>query len=147
MKKLIIAALLSITVATSTFATVINNESNIMALFTTAYPTATQVHYKTVGELISVTFILDKHSMQAFYNAEGDKVAESKVISITDLSKAAQENIYRSHPNSIVTEVVEMNAAQEGASGYYVSLVNETHKVILKVSASGEVSVFKKNKK
>lgn len=148
MKKFIIAAALTVVIAANASAASLNTDKSIISTaFTAAYPGATQVHYKTVGELYSITFDLNNAHMEAFYNAEGEKVAVSKVISFNTLSMKAQETIQNNYSQYVVTEVIEMNDLAEGATSYYVSMLNDTHKIIAKVSAFNEVTTFKKTKR
>jgi hypothetical protein len=144
MKKFIIAAITVITLATSAFAADTNDKA--MNLFKAAYPGAEKVHYKTVGELVSISFVLDSTSMQAFYNAEGEQVAISRVISYDNLPQKATLTLESRFSGYTATEVIEMDHGADGIS-YYVSLLNNSQKVIAQVSVNGEVSVFKKSAK
>ncbi|GGH59588.1 hypothetical protein HNQ91_000661 [Filimonas zeae] len=141
MKKFIIAAIALISFTTATFAA--GNNDKAMDLFKASYPGATQVHYKTVGELVSVRFVLDNTRMEAFYNEEGEQVAISKAISYQNLPVTAIRNIEQKFNGYTATEVIEMEHNTAGTS-YYVSLVNNGHKVIVQVRLNGEVSVFRK---
>ncbi|GGH78002.1 opacity protein-like surface antigen [Filimonas zeae] len=144
MKKFIIAAITVITLATSAIAADTNDKA--MNLFKAAYPGAEKVHYKAVGELVSITFQLEGTSMQAFYNAEGEQVAVSRVIDYKKLPLRAVTTLENKFNGYTATEVIEMDHSTEGTS-YYVSLVNDSQKVIAQVSMNGEVSVFKKSAK
>jgi hypothetical protein len=144
MKKFIIAAITALTFTASAFAADTNNET--MNLFKATYPGATQVHYKTIGELISVSFVLDSTSMQAFYNEAGEQVAVSRTISCEKLPLRAAITLAGNYNRYAVTEVIEMDHSTEGTS-YYVSVENNSQKVILQVRVNGEVSVFKKSAK
>ncbi|GGH77978.1 hypothetical protein HNQ91_003983 [Filimonas zeae] len=141
MKKFIIAAITVITLATSAFAADTNDKT--INLFKAAYPGAEKVHYKAVGELVSVSFVLDGTNMQAFYNTEGEQIAVSRVTDYKRLPLRATTTLENKFKGYTATEVIEMDHSTEGTS-YYVSLVNDSQKVIAQVSVSGEVSVFKK---
>ncbi|GGH77994.1 hypothetical protein HNQ91_003979 [Filimonas zeae] len=144
MKKFIIAAITVITLATTAFAADTNDKT--MNLFKAAYPGAEKVHYKAVGELFSVSFVLDGTNMQAFYNAAGEQIAVSRSIAYKNLPARAIVALENKFKGYAATEVIEMDHSTEGSS-YYVSLVNDSQKVIAQVSVSGEVSVFKKSAK
>lgn len=142
MKKFIIAAIAAITLVTTAFAA--NNNDKASSLFKAAYPDATNVHYKTTGELVSISFVLDSTRMQAFYNTSGEQVAISRAISIQNLPLRAQRYMADKFSGYTATEVIEIDHSIEGTN-YYVSLVNNNQKVIAQVSVGGEVSVFKKS--
>lgn len=144
MKKFIIAAITVITLITSAFAADVNDKT--LNLFKAAYPGAEKVHYKTVGELVSITFVLNNTSMQAFYNEEGEQVAVSRVIAYKQLPLKAIHVLGNKFCGYTATEAIEMEYKNEDTA-YYVSFVNDSQKVIVKVSAGGEVSTFKKSAK
>lgn len=140
-EKFIIAAIAILTFTAAAFAADHNDKA--LTLFKAAYPGATHVHYKTVGELVSIRFQLDSTSMQAFYNNEGEQVAVSRVIGYQKLPGRAQSEIAGKFVGYTATEVIEMEHSGEGLC-YYVSLVGNNRKIVLQVSPGGEVSVFKK---
>ncbi|MDR6340215.1 hypothetical protein HNQ91_003280 [Filimonas zeae] len=142
MKKFIIAAITVITLASTAFAA--DNNDKATSLFKAAYPGATNVHYKTTGELVSISFVSDSTRMQAFYNTSGEQVAISREISTQSLPLRAQRYITEKFSDYTTKEVIEMDHSTEGTN-YYVSLVNGNQKVIAQVSVGGEVSVFKKS--
>lgn len=141
MKKFITAVITVITLTASAFAADYNDKA--ISLFKAAYPGASNVHYKTVGELVSIRFQLDSTSMQAFYNLDGEQVAVSRAVNFQKLPMRAQRDIESRYNGYTATEVIEMEHSTEGTS-YYVSLSASGRKVIVQVSLAGEVSVFKK---
>lgn len=143
MKKLFITLVLFIAATVITHAANVNDNSRIAAFFKAAYPGATRVHYKTVEEMVSVSFVLDGTQMQAFYNNEGERLAISKVVDVKSLPLKAQTNIGKKYADYTVTEVIEMQYASEDAS-WYVSVVNDNQKIILHISAEGVLSIFTK---
>lgn len=142
MKKLLIAAITVITLTASAFAADTNDK--MLNLFKAAYPTAEKVHYKAVGELVSISFVLNNTNMQAFYNSEGEQVAVSRVIAYNNLPSRSQITLASKFKGFTATEVIEMDHSTEGVS-YYVSLESNNQKVIAQVSTGGEVSIFKKS--
>ncbi|BAV07557.1 hypothetical protein SAMN05421788_10991 [Filimonas lacunae] len=141
MKKFIIAAIAIIVFTANTFAADTNDKT--LSLFKAAYPNATHVHYKTLGDLVSIHFIADNTAMEAFYNTDGEQIAISKVISYQALPLKAINALQRKFSHYTTTEVIEMDHSTEGVF-YYVSLVNNNQKVIAQVSLEGAVSIFKK---
>lgn len=145
MKKLFIAALLTIVVAVTASAGSFVENAKLEALFKAAYPGATHVHYKTVGELISITFIWENHNMQAFYNSDAEKVAVSRVIKFGSLPMRGQEAVNQRYAGYNITEVIEMDSQEEGVC-YYLSLNKDAKKLIVRLSVLGDLNVFKRLK-
>ncbi|GGH62121.1 hypothetical protein HNQ91_001204 [Filimonas zeae] len=145
MKKLLIAAVLTIVVAATASAGSFVENAKLEALFKAAYPGATHVHYKTVGDLISVSFMLDHHAMQAFYDIEGEKVAVSKAILFSTLPMRGQEAIKTRYAGYTATEAIEMDSQMEGVC-YYISLKNDTRKIVVRLSPNGDLELFKRIK-
>lgn len=146
MKKLLIAALLTIVVAATASAGSLVENAKLEAVFKAAYPGATHVHYKTVGELVSVTFVLDNYSMQAFYNSDGEKIAVSRVMRFSNLPMRGQDAIHQRYENYAATEVIEMDSQEEGVC-YYISLEKDSKKLTVRLSTAGDLTVFKRIKK
>lgn len=146
MKKLLATALFIVAMATAVSAAGLGGNSTVEALFKAAYPGATNVHFKTVGELVSVSFELNNHNMQAFYDTEGTKVAVSKNIDFTSLSMRGQNAVKQKYTNYTPVETIEMDSQEEGLC-YYVSLLDGTQKIVVRVSPGGDVTFFKKLKK
>ncbi|BAV07534.1 hypothetical protein SAMN05421788_109113 [Filimonas lacunae] len=144
MKKFIIAAIAIIAFTANTFAADTNDKT--ISLFKAAYPNATNVHYKLLGEVVSISFVVNNTSMQAFYNNDGEQVAVSRETSINRLPARAITTLNSKYPGYTTTEVIEMEHSTEGTS-YYVSLEKNNQKVITQVSVDGSVSVFKKYNK
>ncbi|BAV05487.1 hypothetical protein SAMN05421788_10561 [Filimonas lacunae] len=143
MKKFIIAAITFITLATTAFAA--DNNSHVASLFKAAYPNATNVHYKSIGEVVSISFVDNGNNMQAFYN-EGEQIAISRTISLQQLPSRAITALQNRFNGYATTEVIELDHNIEGTS-YYVSLETSSQKVVAQVSVNGEVSLFKKSAK
>ncbi|BAV04831.1 hypothetical protein SAMN05421788_11849 [Filimonas lacunae] len=142
MKKFIIAAIAFISMTSMALAA--GNNEKTLDLFKASYPEAKKIHYKTVGDLLCVHFVLDSTQMEAFYNEEGEQVAISKVISYQNLPALAISNIENNYSGYTVTEVIEMEHNATGTS-YFVSLVNNEQKVITQVSLNGKISLFRKS--
>lgn len=143
MKKLLIAAVLTIVVAATASAGSFVENARLEALFKAAYPGATHVHYKTVGELISVSFMHNGCTMQAFYNDNCERVAVSKAIVFSALPMRGQEAINNRYEGYTATEAVEMDSEMEGLC-YYISLKKDTKRLIVRLTPSGDLELFKR---
>lgn len=143
MKKLIAVLLVTVISITDICASTAAINAKVESQFSAAFPGATQVNYKTIGSLITVKFILNNKSMEAFYNPSGEQVAVSKVIDYAHLPDESKKFISSNYQNYTVTEVIEMNHTEEGLT-YYISMINGNQQLILTTDATGNVSVFKK---
>lgn len=143
MKRFIILAITILILIASALAA---DTSQLLAQFKARYPDATDIQYKMTGDFFSILFVQNGVKMNIFYNEAGDQVAISRVINYNTLppkSQAAMQNRYKGYTPA---ETIEMNHSMEGTA-WYVSLENPQWRVIVMVSLSGDVSLFKKTKK
>ncbi|MCW3079301.1 hypothetical protein [Segetibacter sp.] len=146
MKKLFIAALLTITVAASSFATPDKKISNLaINNFRFEFAKASNVSWSTAENYYKATFNIGAEKMEAFYNARGEKVAISRTISIDELPVKAKRAFAKDYSDYIVKEAVEMEGMEETA--YFIAAENDKESVILRVTGTGGVSNFKTTKK
>lgn len=145
MKKFFTTALLTVTLISGAFAG--NNAAGTKAesAFKAAYPNAQHVCLTDKDDHTTISFSWNGQKMQAFYDNEGNELATSRNIELGNLPARAQKAIASKYSDYTATEAIELDHVQNGLS-YYVSLQNETTKIILEVSSQGELSVFKKNK-
>ena len=141
MKKIILAAILVVSLAATSFAAPLSFKLN--SVFKKAYPAAVNVSWKTNESFTTISFTVNKQHMQAFYNNDGQLLATSRPVELSNLPMAAIQRIHERYNGYTATEAIEFNHAEEGAS-YYISLQKEGKKVVLNVSSQGDLSVFKK---
>ncbi|MDB5246268.1 MAG: hypothetical protein JWQ40_662 [Segetibacter sp.] len=151
MKKLLIAVLLAVTVATSAFADTKKVNILIKNTFNADYPGATNITWTIGSNFAKATFVVDKQKMEAFYQINGDKIGTSKSIDPEDLPVSAKRTLAKKYSEFIafgsfsVKEAIRFDRADEGA--YFISLENEHESVILKVTDSGVVTLFDRAEK
>ena len=146
MKKLFIAALLTITVAASSFASDNKKISNLaINNFRLEFAKASNVSWSTAEKYYKATFYMGAEKMEAFYNASGEKVATSRTISIDELPVKAKRAFAKDYSDYTVKEAVEMDGIEETA--YFLTAENDKESVILKVTGTGGLSIFKTTKK
>src|SRR4051812_40760056 len=91
MKKLLMAALLLVTIAGSALATETNTVSSTVANnFAYDYTKASNVTWTTTDNYVKATFILNNQRMEAFYNLEGDKIGSSTAFNVEELPVKAK---------------------------------------------------------
>lgn len=137
MKNLIIAALLSVSLATTAFAAPAK-EMGASSSFQSDFKGATNVTWKTTSNFVKASFLLNNVRMEAFYDFEGNMIAKSSAISIDQLPQNAKATLDSKYVNYKVVESVSIDGPEETA--FYVSVKNENETLILKVDQFGAIS-------
>lgn len=146
MKKLFFAAILSISVAVSAFATDANKINyRIRQNFETEFRDATEVQWTLRSNFAKATFNLDGEAVEAFYNLSGTMIGTSKKITIDDLPTGAKRVFARKWGEYNVKDAIKFQGVEQ--TDYYISAENDEEDVVLKVSDNFHVSVFKRVKK
>ncbi|GEO09415.1 hypothetical protein [Segetibacter aerophilus] len=145
MKKLLLAAFVVATFATTAFAE--PTKVNYLALknFAAEFKKASDVSWSTTGEFVKATFVADNQRMEAFYTLAGEKIGTSRGISIDELPLKAKRAFAKKYESYNVKESILFEGTDEDA--YFIKAENDAEEVIVKVSEGGSVSVFKRNKK
>ena len=145
MKKLFIAALLTVTVATSAFAADEKKiGGSILRAFESEFSGANNVQWSVKTEFIKATFEIDGIKTDAFYNHQGESIGTSRRITLEDLPVQAKRTFAKKYSDYVVKEAIKFQGNDETA--FYVSAENEKHSVILKITGAG-MSTFKKTSK
>jgi hypothetical protein len=145
MKKLIIAALVTITVATSAFASDKNKlNAKVIESFESQFTEAENVQWSIKSEYVKAVFELEGEKTEAYYNLDGEYIGTSKKITLENLPVQAKRTFAKRYSDYTVKEAIKFDGVEETA--YFVSAENEKQSVILKITGAG-VSVFKKTSK
>jgi hypothetical protein len=146
MKKLFIAALLTVTVATSAFSKDVNKvNTRAQHNFNYDFKGAENVNWTVKSNFAKADFIMNGEKMEAFYNLNGEMIGTSKNITLNELPTSAKRLLARKYNGYTITEAIRFNGADE--AGYYISGENDKEKIILKVSEDSQVSVYQKDSK
>jgi hypothetical protein len=145
MKKLLIAALMVIAISASAFADNANINTKVLTHFQTQFEGASNVHWKTGESFVKASFVLNSQKMEAFYDVEGELIGTSYTVSNEKIPVRAAKAIAERFAAYQIQETIEFDSVRDGL-GYYVSLVGTQNKIVLQVSAQGEISVFKKTR-
>ena len=89
---------------------------------------------------------MNEQRMEAYYDNDGELIGTSRATTLDFLPAKATKQIDEKYAGYKTEEVVEFDSVKDGLS-YYVSLTNDTNKVVLQVSSEGSVSVYKKTSK
>lgn len=146
MKKSILAALLSLSLVTTAFAT---GESKIsyfiLNSFNRDFKEATNVKWTSKTGLAEASFILNNRKTDVFYNSNGSLFAISKTIELDELPVSAKRAFAKKFEGYLVKEAIKYEESEERS--YYISAENEKESVIIKVDQNEQLSIFKKSKK
>lgn len=106
------------------------------------YATAENVKWETTSDYTKASFTWNHQQLEVFYNKEGERIAESKAITIEDLPLNAQHFISKKYAAYKTIEAIEFYSEESGLC-YYVSIVKDASKKILKITSDGYVSLFR----
>ncbi len=143
MKKFFLAAAFIVTAATTVLANDNENNAAVSSLLKKDFPAASNISYKEGKTFTTVSFVWNNQRLQAFYDNDGNKIGISRAIQLQSLPMSAYSTIQTKYAGYAATEAIEMDNTQDGVS-YYVSLQNDTERLILHVTTTGELSVFRK---
>ncbi|MGB4775262.1 MAG: hypothetical protein WBP45_08820 [Daejeonella sp.] len=146
MKKLLIATGLALTTALSSFAAPLGPtgiDASILSSFSGKFLSAENVQWVQRPDYTEAKFTWQNQLMQAFYSTEGEIIAVSRKIKYENLPLTALMAIEERYAGYTNDETIEMNSTEDGLR-YYVSIKNQSKKIILKITPQGELSIFKK---
>lgn len=142
MKKLFIAALLAVTVSASAFANA--NTTLAAGSFKSEFRNASNVTWVTTADYTKASFTMDNQRMEAFYNADGEKIGTSKSVNLEELPLAAKRQFAKKYDGYTVKEAIRFTGTEESA--YYISAQGEKGSVILKIEDNSNMTVLKSSK-
>jgi hypothetical protein len=149
MKKLqTVFAAIALLISTASFAT--HGPGNVspvvQAAFEKNFSGATNVSWERLDDFYFASFDLVTKKNSAAYNENGELVATSRIIDLSQLPLSVSAAINDRYNGYTVAKVVN-EFYFEGQTSYYVYVDNSKQALKLKCSASGEISVESKTKK
>jgi hypothetical protein len=145
MKKILIATLLTVTVATNAFtADEKKINVNILEAFESQFEEASKVQWSLNSEYVKASFEVDGVKRDAFYNYKGEYIGLSRKIKLEDIPVQAKRTFAKRYSDYTVKEAIRFEGNEESA--FFVSAENDKYSVILKITSAG-VSVYKKTSK
>lgn len=146
MKKLIIATLMVAFLTGSSFA---NDASKvnvrIKTNFTTQFANASGVTWTLKNEFAKATFSRNGEKMEAFYDFGGELIGTSKNIPVEKIPSSARKMLAKKYKDYAIMEAIFFSNKDEDA--YFISVENESDKIIFKVRDTSSISIFQKEKK
>ncbi len=145
MKKFFVIAMAICFITTSVNATdAYKVSTRVLNNFNANFENATNVSWVVKPDYSKATYMLDNRTCDAFFDNQGELIANSHGISIGDLPTAAKRSFAKKYANYTVKEVIQFDTNEETC--YYISAENEKHAVVLKVS-QGFLSVCERRLK
>ena len=144
MKKLIIAAIAIVAFTTTSFAGDGSKKASYWVLnqFNHTYADATNVSWQVTDQFAKATFLLDDIRVEAYYNQfDGTFIGQSKAVTTQDLPRNVTKELAKKYSGYAIKEVIEFSNATD--VDFYVSLEYATSKIVLMISRSGDISIFK----
>jgi 2-oxoglutarate dehydrogenase complex dehydrogenase (E1) component-like enzyme len=140
-KKIFAAAIATTLMTATAFAN--GDEANAKAVnnFKKEYKNARDVQWKVTKDYTKAAFNWHNQYLEVFYNNNGETIAESRAININDLPVKAQQLLEKRYNDYRVAEAIEFNSEETGLC-YYISVVKDNTKKILKITPDGDTSNF-----
>ena len=145
-KKITFLALLTLLVATTTFASDIEENLNrkISAEFSRKFADAKEVTWSRTDKYVKASFKLYEEVTFAYYNESGELIGISRNILRSQLPINLQGQLLKKCGDGWITELFEF--AREDQSEYFVTVENADQKLFLK-SEGNSWTVYKRIKK
>ncbi len=149
MKKLFILTLAVIALGTSAFADTNKKTSyNGAGHFNSTFTTAKAISWSADANFEKVSFLENGIKKEVFYTHQGELIGAAKTFAFDKLPKSALQTITTkyTYPEFQLEDVIQFENA-DGDSSYFVSMDNTSIKIVLEISAYGQVTVFSKETK
>ncbi len=143
MKKYFIPAILATVFAGSAFASPSNLQDYMAAHLSSQFKNATNIHWKTTRDFTEADFTWENQTLQAFYDEDGNYLGTGRDVPIASLPLNALKTLQDTYRDYAATSALQFQDSGDGVN-YYVMLDNGKNKLVLNVTPSGYVTIFKK---
>jgi hypothetical protein len=145
MKKLIIAALVVLTISTGAFAQDANQiDLKAVHNFESTFGGASKVEWTSTENFTKASFVQDEEKVEAFYNPDGDFIAATRQLKMEELPTVVKRAFTKKYSDYNVREAFKFSADAE--TDYFVAAENDKESIVLKV-AQGSISVYSRTNK
>lgn len=141
----IIAALIGSTFFTSSYTAGIKTTPAAVQSFQNGFSGATEVSWEQIGVLYKASFVLEGQHRSAFYNQDGELVAETQNIASFRLPKGLRTSLKQEAQGRWISDLFVVSV--EGDNTYYVTLENADTTVVLKSVSAKKWTVYQKTDK
>jgi hypothetical protein len=141
MKKLLFAALITVSTLTSAFAKDANNVSySVASSFRNDFGVVKDVQWKTTNAYNIATFVENNQRIEAFYDHRGELIGTSFDVKLEELPTKAKRNVASKYADYTITRAIRFENTD--GSAYFLAAQKENQQLVLKVTG-GSVSVYK----
>jgi hypothetical protein len=141
-KRVCMAGIALICIASSAFAAGDEANSKAASSLKKEFKNAENIQWKVTPDYIKASFKWNRQDLEVFYNNSGENIAVSRYVDGSNLPLRAQQYINDNYAQYRLAEAIEY-ASPEGGDCFYVSLVKDGNKKILKISADGEATLWR----
>ncbi len=146
MKKIIIAAMMVVSIGSSAFAMDVNKVSyKVKNLFAQEFLGAENVVWSVEENFTKASFTLADIKVDAFFSTEGEMIGYGRAVNFNQLPLNAIQKVKKNYGTYKIAEIIEFS--HDGEKSYYVSLQNGEKKQILNVTLYGDISLFQEKGK
>jgi hypothetical protein len=146
MKKIIMLAIVLTTITVSAFANNITGvNQKVLNSFKKSFQTAEVVRWEMKDNLYKVTFKNFDKELFAYYNADGEQVAVTRNIHISQLPLSLASELQNKFSQGWLTELFELSS--NGETAYYATIECSKYVIIYKADAASGWATFKKEKR
>lgn len=96
-------------------------------------------------QLYHARFIYNNERVNAFFAKEGELVATGRYIDPANMPMNVARQVAAKYSSYEMQDVIEYS--RNGETSYVISVQNEKHRIVLEAFSSGNMYVFKKEKK
>ena len=158
MKKIFLAAGISLVTATVTFAQDNNDRDNtsvspvVKSQFSTDFPNAMNIDFESKKNFNEVSFMQDNEKISAYYDYNDQLIGTVEKKAFSDLPGDAQKEILKKYSDYTIAGVVKFNDNESDhlemilygtplhdEDNYFVELKNDSSAIVVKVDLSGGV--------
>ena len=141
MKKMILAFGLTLCMSFA-FAGDENVSPKVLNAFKDDFTTAKEVEWSAGSNYYKAAFTFNGNHVFAFYNMDGELLGLTRYISSLDLPINLQKDLKKNYSDYWISDLFEV--ANNGGTGYYITLENSEKKIVLKAVDGNGWTTFKK---
>lgn len=144
MRKILLAALVLVSLAAAPLAAKANNiDNSVRTSFTSSFAPANH-NWALKTPFTKVDADVDGKKLSTYYDYSGELIGTTEKISFEELPVNAKRSFAKRYSGFTVTEVLKFESPEENA--YFLSAENEKGSQIVKISSANEASFFSKMK-
>ena len=120
-----------------------NISPHAISEFKKVFKEATDIQWARFGEVFRVKFKYNTQLLYAFYNEEGHRICMGRTLNLSDLPFLLQAEFQKTFTNYPIIDAFEISC--DSSVNYYVAIINENKKIILR-SENNSWIIYSKTK-